>query len=181
MGQRAPSDDVASPPQYPSAGDPSTSSSIVVASRSGNMVPVAAPPSSVPTNGVSVATALGPIRGLLDYYVRGEIPNPNLTYGCPPGSWLLDPLAAQSSSRSILQTVVNRTERRPRGLRNMSMGAPTAKFSSGLGNISASLRVVAQSDTPATATIQATTRSGHIVLELVSQSSTCLRSSRMTS
>lgn len=78
MGQRAPSDDVESPPQYSSAGDPSTSSSIVVASRSGNMVPVAAPPSSVPTNGVSVATALGPIRGLLDCYVRGEIPNPNL-------------------------------------------------------------------------------------------------------
>ena len=76
MGQRAPSDDVESPPQYSSAGDPSTSSSIVVASRSGNMVPVATP-SSIPTNGVSVATALGPIRGLLDYYVRGEIPNPN--------------------------------------------------------------------------------------------------------
>jgi len=55
-------------------------------------------------------------------------------------------------------------------MRNMTIGAPTAKFTSLLGNISASFRVVAESATPATATIKATTRSGHIVLELVSKS-----------
>ena len=77
MGQSAPSDHVASPPSYTSAGDPSTSSDIVVASRSGNMLPVAAPLPSVPTSGVSVATVLNPIRGLLDCYVRGKMPNPN--------------------------------------------------------------------------------------------------------
>jgi len=77
MGQSAPSDHVASPPSYTSAGDPSTSSDIVVASRSGNMLPVAAPLPSVPTSGVSVATVLNPIRGLLGCYVRGKMPNPN--------------------------------------------------------------------------------------------------------
>lgn len=60
------------------------------------------------------------------------------------------------------------------------MGAPTAKLSSRLGNISAFFRVVAQSATPATATIQVTTRSGNIVMELVSQSSTYSRRPRMT-
>jgi len=147
----APSDQVASPPPYPSEGEPSTSSGIVVASRSGNMLPVAAPPPSVPTNGVSVATVIDPIRG----------------------SWLLDPLAAPSSGSSILQAIVaTSTERRPRRLRNITMGAPTGKFTSRLGNISASFRVVAQAATPATATIQATTRSGNIIMELVSKSPT---------
>lgn len=78
MGQGAPyGHDVASPPHYASVGDPSTSSGIVVASRSGNLVPVAASSPSVPTNGVSVATVLEPIRGLLDCYIRGKMPTPN--------------------------------------------------------------------------------------------------------
>ena len=78
MGQGAPyGHDVASPPHYASVGDPSTSSGIVVASRSGNLVPVAASSPSVPTNGVSVATVLEPIRGLLDCYIRGKMLTPN--------------------------------------------------------------------------------------------------------
>src|SRR5260221_11591921 len=75
--QSAPSDHVASSPPYSSAGGPSTSSGIVVASRSGNMLPVATPPLSIPSNGVSVATVLDPIRGLLDCYVRSKMPNLN--------------------------------------------------------------------------------------------------------
>jgi len=143
------SDFSANPPAYTSARDPSTSSAVVVASRSGNMLPVATPSSGVPANGVSVFTVLEPIKG----------------------SWLLDPLAAQPSGSSILQTIVrHHLGRRPRGFRNMTMGAPTAKLSSRHGNISAAFRVVGESAIPATATIHSTTRSGNIVLELVSKS-----------
>ncbi len=84
------------------------------------------------------------------------------------GSWLLDPLALQSSGPSILQTIVqHRAGRRPRPFRNMTLGTPTAKFDSRHGNISAALRVVGESVMTATATIRTTTRSGNIVLELV--------------
>jgi len=51
----------------------------------------------------------------------------------------------------------------------MTMGAPTAKLSSRNGAISATFRVVGITATPATATINATTRHGNIVLELVSK------------
>ncbi len=65
MGQHEPySDFSANPPAYTSARDPSTSSAVVVASRSGNMLPVATPSSGVPANGVSVFTVLEPIKGL---------------------------------------------------------------------------------------------------------------------
>jgi len=137
---------------------PSTSSSVVVASPLGNgVLPIAALTPSVPTNGVRVITVLEPIKG----------------------SWLLDPLAAQPSGPSILQTIAeNRVGRRPRRLRNLNvimgtpMGTPTAKLDSRHGNISASLRIVGESAIPATATIHSTTRSGNIVLELVSKSPT---------
>ena len=88
-----------------------------------------------------------------------------------PGSWLLDPLAAPSSGPSILQTIVQSRAggRRPRRSRNVTLGAPTAKFDSRHGNISAALRVVGDPGVPAVATIRSTTRSGNIVLELVSQ------------
>jgi len=87
------------------------------------------------------------------------------------GSWLLDPLAAQSSAPSILQALIdNRVGRRPRRFHNMTMGAPTAKLDSRHGNISAALRVVGESAMPAIATVRSTTRSGNIVLELVSKS-----------
>ena len=94
MGQGA-SDHVPSPPPYPPpAGNPSTSSGIVVASRSGGILPLADPPPSEPTNGVSVATVLDPIQGLLDCYVRGRIPNPN--------TWLYPRfLAARPVGRTI--------------------------------------------------------------------------------
>jgi hypothetical protein len=173
-GQAAPhSDFVAGPPAYSSAGDASTSSAVVVASPSGNTLPVATPPSGAPTNCLSVFTVLEPIKGL---WVRDEcgMPNPNLHRSL--GSWLLDPLIAPSSGPSILQTIVqHRAERRPRGFRNMTLGAPTAKLDSRHGNISAALRVVGESAMPATATVRSTTRSGNIVLELVSQSATCPR------
>jgi len=117
--------------------------------------PSYAPPSTtsaaVPTNGVNVFTLFETIRG----------------------SWLLDPLAAQSSERSILQALVEtRAGRRPRRFHNMTVGAPTAKLDSRHGNISATLRVVqaGESAAPATATIRSTTRNGNIVLELVSKS-----------
>jgi hypothetical protein len=133
---------------------PSTSSSVVVASPLGNgVLPIAALTPSVPTNGVRIITVLEPIKG----------------------SWLLDPLAAQPSGPSILQTLAeNRVGRRPRRVRNLNviMGTPTAKFDSRHGNISASLRIVGESAIPATATINSTTRSGNIVLELVSKSTT---------
>jgi hypothetical protein len=54
----------------------------------------------------------------------------------------------------------------------MTLGTPTAKLDSRHGNISAALRVVGESAITATATIRATTRSGNIVLELVSKSPT---------
>ena len=93
----------------------------------------------------------------------------NLNLRCSLGSWLLDPLAAPSSGPSILQTLVqSRAGRRPRRVRNMTLGAPTARLDSRHGNIYAALRVVGES-VPATATIRSTTRSGNIVLELVSQ------------
>lgn len=102
---------------------------------------------------------------------------------CSPGSWLLDPLAAQTSTPSILQTLVeNRAGRRPRRFRNMTiMGTPTAKLDSRHGNISAAFRVVGESAMPAIATIRSSTRSGNIVLELVSQSATCQCYLRLTS
>ncbi|KAI9464440.1 hypothetical protein BJY52DRAFT_1184186 [Lactarius psammicola] len=106
-------------------------------------------PSGVPTNGVNVSTLFETIRG----------------------SWLLDPLAAQSSNHSLLQVLVeNRAGRRPRRFHNMTVGAPTAKLDSRRGNIFATLRVVGESTVPATATIRSTTRTGNVVLELVSKS-----------
>jgi hypothetical protein len=93
-----------------------------------------------------------------------------LTHAHPPGSWLLDPLAAQSSQRSLLQSLVaGRAGRRPRRFHNMTVGAPTAKLDSRHGNIFATLRVVGDSGVPATATIRSTTRNSNIVLELVRQ------------
>jgi hypothetical protein len=85
------------------------------------------------------------------------------------GSWLLDPLAPQSSGTPILQTIVqHRAGRKQRRSRNMTPGTATAKLDSRHGNISAALSVVGNSPMTATATIRATTRSGNIVLELVS-------------
>jgi len=139
------------PPPYPPPRDPgpSTSSAVVVASHSGYIQPTTAPPSDIPTNGVNVTTILESIRG----------------------SWLLDPLAPQSSGSSILQTTVaSRSGRRARRSRNnMTMGNATAKLTSRNGGISAAFRVVGFSGTPATAIINATTRGGNIVLELVSK------------
>jgi len=138
-------------PAYSREPGPSTSSSVVVASPFGNgLLPTAALTPNVPTNGVRMTTVLEPIRG----------------------SWLLDPLAAQTSVPSIFQTIVEHRVggRRQRRFRNVTMGAPTAKFDSRHGNISASLRVVGESPMPATATIQSATHGGNIVLELVSKS-----------
>ena len=162
-------DFVPGPPAYFSAGDASTSSAVVVASPFGSTLPVVTPPSGVPTNGLSIFTVLEPIKGLWECQNRCGMRN--LNRRCSLGSWLLDPLAALSSGPSILQTVVqHRAGRRPRRARNMTLGAPTARLDSRHGSISAVLRVVAESATPATATIRSTTRSGNIVLELVSQS-----------
>jgi len=87
-----------------------------------------------------------------------------------PGSWLLDPLAPQSSDRSLLQAFVeHRAGRRPRRFHNMTVGTPTAKLDSRRGNIFATLRVAGESAVPATATIRSTTHNGNIVLELVSK------------
>ncbi|KAF8493197.1 hypothetical protein F5888DRAFT_841692 [Russula emetica] len=140
------------PPYHSSTRDASTSSAVVVASPSGHTIPVVTPPSDVPTNGLNIFTVIEPIRG----------------------SWLLDPLAPQSSGTSVLQTIVqNRgAGRRPHRVRNMTLGTPTAKLDSRHGNISAALRVVGESAMTATATIRTTTRSGNIVLELVSKSPT---------
>jgi len=143
-------DFVSGPPAYSSTRDASTSSAVVVASSSGH-TPVVTPPPSVPTNGLNIFTVIEPIRG----------------------SWLLDPLAPQPSGPSILQTVVqHRAGRRPRRFRNMILGTTTAKLDSRHGDISAALRVVGESAMTATATIRTTTRSGNIVLELVSKSPT---------
>jgi hypothetical protein len=181
-GQATPhSDFAAGPPAYSSARDASTSSAVIVASPSGITLPVATPPSGVPTNGLSIFTVLEPIKGLWESHNRCGMPNLNLHRFL--GSWLLDPLIAPSSGPSILQTIVqHRAGRRPRRFRNMTLGAPTAKLDSRHGNISAALRVVAESPMPATATIRTTTRSGNIVLELVSQSraATCQRCTCLT-
>jgi len=115
--------------------------------------PTAPPPSSsvvpsVPTNGLNISTMFENIRGV----------------------WLLDPLAPQSTDRSILQILVDRRAgRRPRRFHNMTTGAPTAKLDSRRGNIFATFQVVGESAIPATATIRSTTHDGNIVLELVSK------------
>ena len=98
---------------------------------------------------------------------------PSLNSRLPLGSWLVDPLVAPSSGPSMLQTIVQSRAggRRPRRFRNMTLGTPTARFDSRHGNISAAIRVVGDSGMPAIATIRSTTRSGNIVLELVSQKS----------
>jgi hypothetical protein len=107
-----------------------------------------------------------PIRGLWGYQDRCGLPTLNLHRSL--GSWLLDPLAPQSSGTNILQAVMqHRNARRPRRFRNMALGTPTAKLDSRHGNISATFRVVGEAMT-ATTTIRTTTRSGNIVLELVS-------------
>jgi hypothetical protein len=113
------------------------------------------PPSSVvpslptvPANGLNMSTVFENIRG----------------------SWLLDPLAPQSSDQSLLQAFVeHRAGRRPRRFHNMTVGTPTAKLDSRRGNIFATFRVVGESPVPATATIRSTTHNGNIVLELVSK------------
>jgi len=146
----APDSDFASTaPAYSSTRDASTSPAVVVASSSGHRLPVVTPPSGVSTNGLNVFTLIKSIRG----------------------SWLLDPLAPRSARPSVLRSIVQyRIGGSPHGFRNMTLGRPTAKLDSRRGNISATLRVVGGADTTATATIRATTRSGNIVLELVSKS-----------
>jgi hypothetical protein len=111
-----------------------------------------APPSldapTVPTNGVNVSTVFENIRG----------------------TWLLDPLAPQSSDQSLLQAFVDRRAgRRPRRFHNMTVTSPTAKLDSRRGNIFATFRILGESAVPATATIRSTTHNGNIVLELVSK------------
>jgi hypothetical protein len=114
--------------------------------------PNAPPPTSstVPTNGVNVFTVFETIRGL----------------------WLLDPLAPQTSQRSLVQSLVETRAagRRPHRFHNMTVGAPTAKLDSRHGNIFATFGVVGESTVPATATIRTTTRNGNITLELASKS-----------
>jgi len=162
------SDFVPGPPTYSSTRDASTSSAVVVASSSGHTLPVEPPPSGVPTNGLNIFTVIEPIRGLWGCQARCGAHNLNSTRSLL-GSWLLDPLAPPSSGTSILQTIVqHRAGRRPRRFRNMTLGTATAKLDSRHGNISAALRVVGESAITATATIRTTTRSGNIVLELVS-------------
>ncbi|KAH9004503.1 hypothetical protein EDB86DRAFT_1949935 [Lactarius hatsudake] len=130
------------PPQFAPDAGPSTPPSYAPASTS-SVQP------DVPTNGVNVSTVFETIRG----------------------SWLLDPLAAQSTNQSLLQLLVeNRAGRRPRRFHNMTAGAPTAKLDSRRGNIFATLRVEGELSVPATATIRSTTRTGNIVLELVYKS-----------
>ncbi|KAI0272348.1 hypothetical protein BC834DRAFT_840677 [Gloeopeniophorella convolvens] len=138
-------------PPYSPPQEGSSSQQIVVASPSGSRLPVPEVPSGAPINGLNISTMFEPIRG----------------------SWLLDPLAASASTPSIMQTIMDgRTGRRPRRFRNVTSGAPTAKLDSRRGNIAATFRVAGESATPATATIRSTTRSGNIVLELVSKAST---------
>ncbi|KAF8268777.1 hypothetical protein EI94DRAFT_1726727 [Lactarius quietus] len=104
-------------------------------------------PTTVPTNGLNISTLLENIKGV----------------------WLLDPLAPQSTDRSVLQVLVDRRAgRRPRRFHNMTTGAPTAKLDSRRGSIFATIQVVGESAIPATATIRSTTHDGNIVLELVS-------------
>ena len=122
----------------------------------------------MPTNGVNVFTVFETIRGLWECYDRRMT---SLFTRAPPGSWLLDPLAPQSSQRSLVQSLVETRAagRRPRRFHNMTVGTPTAKLDSRHGNIFATLRVVGESAAPATATIRTTTRNSNIVLELVRQ------------
>ncbi|KAH9000103.1 hypothetical protein EDB92DRAFT_1812530 [Lactarius akahatsu] len=139
--QRAPQQ--YAPLQFAPDAGPSTPPSYAPASTS------SAVPPDVPTNGVNVSTVFETIRG----------------------SWLLDPLAAQSTNQSLLQLLVeNRAGRRPRRFHNITTGAPTAKLDSRRGNIFATLRVEGELAVPATATIRSTTRTGNIVLELVYKS-----------
>jgi len=130
---------------------------------------------------------LEPIKGLWECHNRCGLPNLNSRRSI--GSWLLDPLISQSSGLSIMQTITqHRAGRRPRRFRNATLEATTAKLDSRHGNISAAFRVVGESAMFATATIRSTTRSGNIVLELVSQSqidkwraATCQRCPCLTS
>jgi len=87
------------------------------------------------------------------------------------GSWTLDPLATELPTQNLVQIFLDGQQKKEKGcrFRRSAKGTPpTAKFSSRHGNIDAMLRVVGDSLVRSTATIRSETRSGNIVLDLVS-------------
>ncbi|KAI9433595.1 hypothetical protein H4582DRAFT_990309 [Lactarius indigo] len=126
------------PPAYPT--EPSRAMSL---SRNRQ----AAAPFSSPVNGLYMCTKQEVIRG----------------------SWSLDPMAAVLPTQNLVQIFLDgQPSKKKKRFRPSKTVAPTAKFSSRHGGVQATLRVIGDSSVRSTATIRSETRSGNIVLDLVS-------------
>ncbi|KAI9440344.1 hypothetical protein H4582DRAFT_2055755 [Lactarius indigo] len=85
------------------------------------------------------------------------------------GSWSLDPLAAVLPTQNLVQIFLDgQPSKKKKRFRPSKTVPPTAKFSSRHGGVQATLRVTGDSSVRSTATIRSETRSGNIVLDLVS-------------
>ncbi|KAH9053623.1 hypothetical protein EDB87DRAFT_1580956 [Lactarius vividus] len=85
------------------------------------------------------------------------------------GSWSLDPLATVLPAQNLVQMFLDgQATKKKKRFRPPKTAPPTARFISRHGSIHATLRVIGDSSVRSTATIRSETRSGNIVLDLVS-------------
>ena len=85
------------------------------------------------------------------------------------GSWSLDPLATMLPTQNLVKMFLDgQAGKKKRRLRRQKAEPPTAKFGSRHGSIQATLRVTGESYVRSTVTIHSETRSGNIILDLVS-------------
>ncbi|KAH9172933.1 hypothetical protein EDB89DRAFT_820725 [Lactarius sanguifluus] len=85
------------------------------------------------------------------------------------GSWSLDPLATVLPTQNLVQMFLDgQAAKKKKRFRPPKTAPPTARFISRHGSIHATLRVIGDSSVRSTATIRSETRSGNIVVDLVS-------------
>lgn len=84
------------------------------------------------------------------------------------GYWSLDPLATPLPTQNLVQMFLDGQTVKQKRFRSPKAIPPTARYSSRHGSIQATLHVVGDTPVRSTATIRSETRSGNIILELVS-------------
>lgn len=90
---------------------------------------------------------------------------------CQTGCWTLDPLAPLVPPQNLVQMFLDGTKEKKRGWcrsRSEKKPPPTVMLRTRHANIQATLRVVGESAVRSVATVQTATRSGDIVIDLVS-------------
>ncbi|KAH9031362.1 hypothetical protein EDB85DRAFT_1959566 [Lactarius pseudohatsudake] len=134
------------PPAYSSSMGPSRAMGLSRAMSLSRNRQAAAPFSS-PVNGLYMCTKREVIRG----------------------SWSLDPQATVLPAQNLVQMFLDgQAAKKKKRFRPPKTAPPTARFISRHGSIHATLRVIGDSPVRSTATIRSETRSGNIVLDLVS-------------